>query len=126
MEAGCRQRPPSILWIGGSCSNTTVLTTCLIRKCKKERLTTSLREASARIANASGNLAPNVQRADNFSHWIGCFPTDKMCRKIFPICLLFVNVIEAYVNISMGLCGKLAKIVLRSTFGPLDNDLSTG
>ena len=29
-------------------------------------------------------------------------------------------------NLSMGLCGKLAKSVSRSIFAPLDNDLSSG
>ena len=29
-EGGCRQRPPSILWFGGSCSSIVVLTTSLI------------------------------------------------------------------------------------------------
>ena len=29
-EGGCRQRPPSILGLGGSCSSTVVLTTSLI------------------------------------------------------------------------------------------------
>ena len=28
-------------------------------------------------------------------------------------------------NLSMGLCGKLAKSVSRSTFAPLDSDLSS-
>ena len=30
-EGGRRQRPPSILWFGGSCSSIVVLTTSLIR-----------------------------------------------------------------------------------------------
>ena len=29
-------------------------------------------------------------------------------------------------NLSMGLCGKLANSVSRSTFAPLDSDLSSG
>ena len=33
-EGGCRQRPPSILGFGGSCSSIVVLTTSLIKKAK--------------------------------------------------------------------------------------------
>ena len=65
------------------------------------------------------DLAPVVQRAETFIHWIGRYAADKMCAKIDPYNPIIWYKVEA-------LRGKLAKSFGSSSFYPLDNNLSTG
>ena len=77
---------------------------------KFPKLTFGWEFAFGKIFHLLRDLAPVVQRADNFIHWIGRSAENK-CVQDFPYSsIIIVYRVEAYMsNLSMGLCETCQK-----------------